>query len=504
MADIVPHVCVKFPDKIQHKLMMAALGVFYCRSQREKYRCDNLQRWVEASSSPPSPFTPYDMKCFRKTRETVSDEILWRCLGSHCVLNAFNGVDFGYGGCVHSATVADVMHSFESGLVKIVLELLLHPLPPSNVGMIDSLVEKSFGSSNRSSASRDYPRVSFTRGFCSLTLLSSSERVGQLFVVALLLNTPQGKDLFQNRFSATFDSARNARKSSFAKKRKMEQDSSSESDSELNMESDDPASYPDVIVPRNSYSSTQRALILEQLDLSCVLDLQLTLQDTNHDNLCQVLDKELRKSRRLDQLLQKKNESGSSFQLIQPGILDYTRKDMDLVARTTGPDSWPQNVAEMCWENPPAQVTQLIDPQRKECSIKLTMSNFKELVELMLCFHSYVKYGGHLLMVDKDAAVSGYQRNFHRMMTLISKGMERPESSMQFRLQKFVECSHFLMEHLSKGPVVGNNTDTGERGLKKWAKSPARTAQNRGDSVFKQQVARNYHEFFFCSKNQFY
>jgi hypothetical protein len=34
----------------------------------------------------------------------------------------------------------------------------------------------------------------------------------------------------------------------------------------------------------------------------------------------------------------------------------------------------------------------------------------------------------------------------------------------------------------------------GERGLKKWAKAPARTAQNRGDTVFKQQGAQNNHE----------
>jgi hypothetical protein len=30
--------------------------------------------------------------------------------------------------------------------------------------------------------------------------------------------------------------------------------------------------------------------------------------------------------------------------------------------------------------------------------------------------------------------------------------------------------------------------------LKKWAKAPARTAQNRGDAVVKQQVAQNNHE----------
>jgi hypothetical protein len=47
-----------------------------------------------------------------------------------------------------------------------------------------------------------------------------------------------------------------------------------------------------------------------------------------------------------------------------------------------------------------------------------------------------------------------------------------------------------LQEHLFKGPPFAYNTDVGERGLKKWAKAPARTAQNRGDAVFKQQVAQ--------------
>jgi hypothetical protein len=45
-----------------------------------------------------------------------------------------------------------------------------------------------------------------------------------------------------------------------------------------------------------------------------------------------------------------------------------------------------------------------------------------------------------------------------------------------------------------QGSTIAHNTDVGERGLKKWAKAPARTAQNRGDTVFKQQVAQNNHE----------
>jgi hypothetical protein len=86
------------------------------------------------------------------------------------------------------------------------------------------------------------------------------------------------------------------------------------------------------------------------------------------------------------------------------------------------------------------------------------------------------------------------------MMLYLKLGLKRDESTMQFKLQKFVECSHFLMEHLFRGPPSSFNTDTGERGLKRWAKLPAKTAQNRGDDVFKQQVARNFHETYLLSQ----
>jgi hypothetical protein len=146
MSDAIPHVCIKFPDRVQHKLTLAALGVFYCRSQKDSYRSHNLQEWVAASSTPPHPFSSHDMGVFRQLREKLADDILRKCLGSHCVLNAFNGIDLGFGGCVHSATVGDVMHSFESGIVKLVVEILLDPLPPTSVRRIDNMVENVFGS----------------------------------------------------------------------------------------------------------------------------------------------------------------------------------------------------------------------------------------------------------------------------------------------------------------------------------------------------------------------
>jgi hypothetical protein len=135
-----------------------------------------------------------------------------------------------------------------------------------------------------------------------------------------------------------------------------------------------------------------------------------------------------------------------------------------------------------------------INPSRDACSISLDPGQFKDLVELMLCFHATLKYGTNIFSCGTREKIVAYQTNFHKMMLYIIDGLKRPSASNQFRLQKFLECCHFLQEHLFKGPPCAHNTDVGERGLKKWAKAPAKTAQNRGDSVFKQQVARNNHE----------
>jgi hypothetical protein len=57
-----------------------------------------------------------------------------------------------------------------------------------------------------------------------------------------------------------------------------------------------------------------------------------------------------------------------------------------------------------------------------------------------------------------------------------------------------IELVHFLEDVLDYGPASGFSTETGERGLKKWAKAPAKTAQNRSDEVFSGQVCSRIHE----------
>ncbi|KAG9300903.1 hypothetical protein G9A89_002955, partial [Geosiphon pyriformis] len=188
----------------------------------------------------------------------------------------------------------------------------------------------------------------------------------------------------------------------------------------------------------------------------------------------------LRKSKRLDNILE------AHDQMIPPGILDF-RNDQ------TGDwcPKWASAADPFVLQYPkPAQRGSFqIMCARRGCTIKLTMEQFSDWIESLLAFHSFLKYGGSLFAESSNIAL--YVQSFHNLMSIMQLGFSRGEASHEFKLQKFLECSHFGMDHVIHGPPVAHNSDTGERGLKDWAKAPAATAQNRSDKVFKGQAARN-------------
>ena len=78
---------------------------------------------------------------------------------------------------------------------------------------VDDLVQAMFCEGhNRSSERNSYPRVSFTRGYTQLTMLSADERVGQLFVLSVLLQTESGRWVLEPRFQLDFDKKRSSAK----------------------------------------------------------------------------------------------------------------------------------------------------------------------------------------------------------------------------------------------------------------------------------------------------
>ena len=166
-----------------------------------------------------------------------------------------------------------------------------------------------------------------------------------------------------------------------------------------------------------------------------------------------------------------------------PGSLYY---QTPLTQQLSG--SWPEVAAPFSNSTGPVPKFE-VEPGREKCSVKLTMDQFAKWVESLLAFHAFLKYGGDLFADPKNR--SAYNTAVNNLFSTMIGGFGRAKGTMGFKLQKLVECFHFGKDHTIYGPAVAYNTDTGERGLKKWAKAPAATAQNRSDHVFKAQVCRN-------------
>jgi hypothetical protein len=121
------------------------------------------------------------------------------------------------------------------------------------------------------------------------------------------------------------------------------------------------------------------------------------------------------------------------------------------------------------------------------------MDKFVYVVECILSLHAFLKYGCSLL-VSNPTGIVNYKRVLEHFLLILVLIVDRGDDTNQWCLQKMLELVHFLEDMLSFGPASGFSTETGERGLKQWAKAPAKTAQNRSDEVFSKQVCACVHE----------
>jgi hypothetical protein len=151
-----------------------------------------------------------------------------------------------------------------------------------------------------------------------------------------------------------------------------------------------------------------------------------------------------------------------------------------------------RGMTPLCPVTSPPTMTKL-RPRGEELSLRLTMQQTGILVQqLLLAFHAFCKYGGSLL--GSGEALIQYQKSFNTMMAALKLGIKREGNTNGFKIQKFLECCHFLQDHLRHGPTAEHNSDQGERGLKHWWKKVAVTAQKRSDATFKGQLVRNVQE----------
>ena len=156
----------------------------------------------------------------RKFHESLHGDILKNVLGTKVVDVPTQRLIFcdELGG-LHGSLTADILHALKSGVLQKTLGAVFDPMPDGQKMQLDMYVEEVFGSGiNKAYHGESYPRISFMGGYTKLTELTGDERFGQLLVLAILLATPNGRSLLEDRFKIDFDEQRRKRQERMSKR----------------------------------------------------------------------------------------------------------------------------------------------------------------------------------------------------------------------------------------------------------------------------------------------
>ena len=166
---------------------------------------------VDRKAFPPGKDKPEEEEKINELRELAAGKLVDRAkqklkmIGFHPVYNAFlaRSIRFGFDPRnIWGATPVDLMHAFQSGILRYLTKMILDKLTPTDKTKLDQLVDQILGSL-RSSEKDTFPRFSFTKGYSKLSMITSDEWVGKLFVLLLVAMTNEGRSILKKRFSSS-------------------------------------------------------------------------------------------------------------------------------------------------------------------------------------------------------------------------------------------------------------------------------------------------------------
>jgi hypothetical protein len=116
---------------------------------------------------------------------------------AHCCDNAFFDIKFSHNPFgITLTTPSDMMHLFESGIVKRVCQTFVDSMSTDVRVRVDNLIETLFRSQRMTlSNSQNFLCTNFRGGTMRLTMLSSHHWPGMMFTFLLLLLTPRGAEI---------------------------------------------------------------------------------------------------------------------------------------------------------------------------------------------------------------------------------------------------------------------------------------------------------------------
>jgi hypothetical protein len=160
-----------------------------------------LNEKVTQLSVPPEshPDEPAESSRQRRAREKEMKEYMAAldAMSAHRCDNAFFDIKFGHNPFgITLATPSDMMHLFESGIVKRVCQTFVDSMSTDVRVRVDNLMETLFRLQRTTlSNSQNFLRTNFRGGATRLTMLSSCHWPGMMFAFLLLLLTPRGAEI---------------------------------------------------------------------------------------------------------------------------------------------------------------------------------------------------------------------------------------------------------------------------------------------------------------------
>jgi hypothetical protein len=442
-----------------------------------------------------------EMKYLRRHQQMYS-KILNRPYTSHSINNAFDGIDFGaWQSGIYEATFDDFMHSAESGLMAYIGTAIFGGLQPKEKEVVEGQI-RAVLIGPRSSLRKDYPRWRLQQGFSRQTLMTCSERVGNIMLLALSLHIPEISSNFeaahrrQKRKYFDFPSPLIPPMPELPNKKKRRKNTTKEATEQMEVngdlqkgnENDFPFYYENHfhIMNETKIMHTLETLARHGYDLQYLHTLD-SLQINQLVSQCAPMFGRISypKSYPKTSINGYYHDLGLNY-VVPDAIADLVRKGArvhrDKVILPKSRLIGVKKVAKKHLRDKPK-----VDGLGPTSAVMSDMPSLLLYLEYVLVFHSFCKYS-HSLPPELRNATDLIDSSGRNLILYFNQMIYRGDNSLDSRTTKIHAQKRTGLNYLAICCLMHASCELGERLLKTEAKGISSTAQQRGNETFERQT----------------